>query len=121
MEGFRHQYWTKAGFPKTVAIMDKIGGWSGEGNDQGGSVICARLAPCLWNLSKEVDQGGRPTLGQDLTRLLVEDMNTICVWIEDDNVWVSRFKKVLQEDKMLGLPQYVVEVPCVWQSVVLWF
>ena len=74
-----------------------------------------------WPRACGSSQRQRTKEGGALTRQLVEDMNTICVRLEDNHVWVSGFKLVLQEHKMLGLQQNDIEVPCVWQSVVLWF
>lgn len=52
--------------------------------------------------------------GQEKKRLLIEDMNRICVRVDDDHVSVSEFNLVQEEHRILGLLQYDIEVPCVW-------
>ena len=46
--GYGSPFWTKAGLPYAMAIMDMIERWTNERNDDGACIIGTRKAACFW-------------------------------------------------------------------------
>ena len=107
----RNPHRTKEGFSYTMVIMDK--GWRLVGR----RTRSRRKYYWRYRLSLDSLKCGETPLaafGQDKKRRLIEDMNRICVRVDDDHVWVSEIYLVQEEHRTWGLLQYDIEVPCVW-------
>ena len=71
-------------------------------SDEGSDITGAKLAVCLSIFSKAVKNKWSPADGDDRRRMLIRDMNGICVRVEENHVWVCAFNVVLQEQKNSG-------------------
>ena len=92
-------------------------GWNVKtDSDEGSDITGAKLAVCLSIFSKAVKNKWSPADGDDRRRMLIRDMNGLCVRVEENHVWVCAFNVVLQEQKILELVQYDIEVSCVCGS-----
>ena len=53
--GYGSPFWTKAGLPYAMAIMDMIEDWTNERNEDGAFIVGTRLAACFWFHTQAVE------------------------------------------------------------------
>ena len=71
------------------------------------------MAACFWSYTKAVEIDSQTTLLKRRNRVLLVNTNMLCLRVVDNHVWVSEYALAIQENKILQLPNYDIEVPCV--------
>ena len=118
---YRYPHRTKAGFSYMTVLLDKAQSWTDNDDDEeGSSIIGAKLAGCLWIFSMAVKNNWFPAVGEERERL-IHDMTRLGARAEEDHVWVSEVNMVLQEQKNLECLQYDIKGPSLWQLCLLCF